>query len=145
MNIGSDGRFLAFGAGNVRPKHHKITVALDSTGFSLNKYGGWMAHRWNLKKLTRWVKLHVAVDVDTNGILAFVVTDESVGDNSCTGKLMDFVMAAGHDVGCLLADAAYNSKENWNTYSRMGTRVCININSSQVTETHRPSGHMRIR
>ena len=78
----------------------------------------------------------VAVDVDTDEILAFVVTDEKVGDISCTERLMDLVMAAGHDVGILLADTGYDSKENWNRYSRMGIKVCININSTQVSERH---------
>ncbi|MBE6525816.1 MAG: IS5 family transposase [Thermoplasmata archaeon] len=145
LNIGSDGRFLAFGTGNVCPKSRKITVALDSTGLSLNKYGGWMSHRWNMKKVTGWVKLHVAVDVDTNEILAFVVTDESVGDNSCTEKLMDLVMAAGHDVGCLLADAGYDSKENWRTYSGMGIKVCFNIKSSQLNKKFAPTGKFEVR
>ena len=130
LNIGSDERFLAFGQGNVCSKNHPITVALDATGISLNKYGGWLAHKWNRKKVSGWVKLHTAVDVETNDILAFVVTDEKVGDITCTEKLMDIVMAAGHDVGTLLADAGYDSKENWNRYSRMGIRVCININST---------------
>ena len=136
LNIGSDERFLAFGQGNVCPKPHPITVALDATGISLNKYGGWLAHKWNRKKVSGWVKLHVAVDVSTNEILAFVVTDEKVGDITCTDKLMDMVMAAGHDIGTLLADAGYDSKENWNRYSRMGIKVCININSTQISEKH---------
>ena len=92
--------------------------------------------RSNRKKVSGWVKLHAAVDVETNEILAFVVTDEKVGDITCTEKLMDIVMAAGHDVGTLLADAGYDSKENWNRYSRMGIRVCININSTQISEKH---------
>ena len=35
-----------------------------------------------------------------------------------------------------LADAGYDSKENWNRYSRMGIKVCININSTQISEKH---------
>ena len=143
LNIGSEGRFLAFGAGNVPPKPYRITVALDATGISLNKYGGWLAHRWNMKKASGWIKLHVAVDVSTNEILAFVVTDESVGDISCTDKLMDLVMAAGHDVGKLLADAGYDSKANWNRYLGMGMGVCINIRSSQVNDRFRPTGRYK--
>ena len=131
-NVGSEGCFLAFGAGNVLPKPRKITVALDATGISLRKYGGWLAHKWNKKKITGWIKLHVAVDVDTNEILAFVITDEKVGDNRCTDKLMELVMAAGHDVGKLLADAGYDSKENWRKYTDMGIKVCINIKSPQL-------------
>ena len=61
----------------VPPKDHRITVALDATWISLNKYGGWLAHKWDLKKVSGRIKLHVAVDVDTNEIPAFVVTDEA--------------------------------------------------------------------
>ena len=136
LNIGSDERFPAFGQGNVCPKNHPITVAPDATGISLNKYGGWSAHKWNRKKVSGWVKLHAAVDVETNEIPAFVVTDEKVGDITCTEKLMDIVMAAGHDVGTLSADAGYDSKENRNHYSKMGIRVCMNINSTKISEKH---------
>ena len=52
-----------------------------------DKYGGWLAHKWDRKKMSGWVKLHV--DVDTDEILAFVVTDEKVGDISCTERPMD--------------------------------------------------------
>ena len=143
-DVRSEGRFLAFGTGNVRPKGHKITLALDATGLSLNKYGSWMAHKWKLKIVTGWIKLHAAVDADTNEILAYVITDEKVGDISCTRKLMDLVMAAGHDVGKLLADAGYDSKANWRRYTEMGIRVCINIKSSQLKKTV-PTGRSRIR
>ena len=47
LNVDSDECFLAFGQGNVSPKPPPpITVALDATGMSLNKYGGWLAHKW---------------------------------------------------------------------------------------------------
>ena len=143
-NVGSEGCFLAFGTGNVVPKKRKITVALDATGISLKKYGGWLVHKWNMKKATGWIKLHVAVDVDTNEILAFVITDEKVGDIKCTDRLMELVMAAGHDVGKLLADAGYDSRENWRRYADMGIGVCININSPQLGK-QMPTGRNHIR
>ena len=39
-----DGRILAFGRCEVTPSDEAISVAVDSTGISLNKYGGWLAH-----------------------------------------------------------------------------------------------------
>ena len=45
-------------------------------------------------------------------------------------------MAADHDVGTLLADAGYDSKENWNLYSRMWIKVCINIKRTWISEKH---------
>ena len=53
---------------------------------------------------------------------------------------MDIVMAGGHDVCRLLADADYDSKANWRKYTDAGIRVCINIRSPQLNEKYRPKG-----
>lgn len=108
-----DDRFLAYGQGNVPPSDQPITVALDSTGISINKYGGWLVNKWGMKKVSGWIKLHVAVNTATNEILSFVITDEHCGDITCTDLLMEQVLAGGHKVVGLLADAAYDSKANW--------------------------------
>ena len=59
-------------------------------------------------------------------------------------KLMGLVMAAGHDVGRLLADARYDSKANWSRYLGMGMNVCINIRSSQTNEKFKPTGGFKV-
>ena len=129
---GADGRVLASGPCDVEVSEAPISVAIDSTGMSLNKYGGWRHHHWNLKSVTGWIKLHAAVDPDTNRILAYAVTDERCGDITCFDGLMNDVFAAGHKVGKVLADAAYDSKAIWNEYTARGIDVAININSSQL-------------
>lgn len=139
-----DERILAFGACSVRPLEEAVTVAIDSTGLSLNKCGGWLAYKWNKKAYTGWIKLHVAVNVGTNEILAYVITDERMGDVSCLGLLMEQVMDKGHRVGKLLADAAYDSRVVWNEYDSRGIRVVININSSQIGKSA-PKSPSRIR
>lgn len=139
-----DNRILAFGRCDVTPSETAVTVAVDSTGISLNKYGGWLAHRWNKKPVSGWVKLHAAVNVDTNQILAYVITDESCGDPTCMDLLMEQVLGSGHRVGKLLADAAYDSKSTWRKYSDMGIEVVINIKSPQLGRD-RPTGNCRIR
>lgn len=127
-----DGRILACGSCDVPPSETAISVAVDSTGISLNKYGGWLAHRWNKKPVSGWVKLHAAVNVETNQILAYAITDESCGDPTCLDLLMEQVLSSGHRVKKLLADAAYDSKAAWKKYSDMGIDVAINIRSSQL-------------
>ena len=91
--------------------------------------------QWKKKKVTGWIKLHAAVDVDTNEILPLLSPMICRGhhlyqetDGPC--------MATGHDVVTLLADAGYDSKENWNLYSRMGIKVCINIKSTRISEKY---------
>lgn len=127
-----DDRILAFGGCDVIPKGKPITVAIDSTGMSLSKCGSWLAYKWHKRIVTGWIKLHVAVDVETNEILAYAITDEKMGDVSCLGLLMEQVLGKGHDVGCLLADAAYDKKTIWTEYEDRGIRVAININSPQL-------------
>ena len=80
-------------------------MAIDSTGMSLSKCGSWLSYKWHKKIVTGWIKPHVAVDVETNEILAYAITDEKMGDVSCLGLLMEQVMGKGHEVGSLLADA----------------------------------------
>lgn len=140
-----DERFLAYGQGNVPPSDHPITVALDSTGISINKYGGWLVNKWGMKKVSGWIKLHVAVNTATNEILSFVITDEHCGDITCTDMLMEQVLAGGHKVTGLLADAAYDSKINWKKYTKMGIKVCINIKSKNLTDYAKPTGRLGIR
>ena len=139
-----DERILAFGACDVRPLEEAVTVAIDSTGLSLSRFGGWLAYKWNKKSYVGWIKLHVAVNVDTNEILAYVITDEKMGDVSCIGLLMEQVMGKGHKVAKLLADAAYDKKAVWKEYDSKGIRVVININSSQIGK-HAPDRPSRIR
>ena len=138
---GADGRVLASGSCDVDVSEAPISVAVDSTGMSLNKYGGWRCHHWNLKSVTGWIKLHAAADPDTNRILAYAVTDESCGDVNILGPLVEDVTSAGHRVGKILADAAYDKKDYWNEYTARGIDVAINIKSSQLNRNvpDRPS------
>ncbi len=111
---------------------------------SLNKYGGWLAYHWNKKPVTGWIKLHAAVDPDTNRILAYAVTDEGCGDVNILGPLVEDVVSAGHNVNKILADAAYDKKSYWSEYTAKKMDVVINIRSSQL-EKNMPSHHLDIR
>jgi hypothetical protein len=109
----TDMRILAKGTGPASPSAGRITVAVDSTGVRPSAAGEWRVKRYDGKKQRGWMKFHAAVDVDTNEILAFVVTAEECGDNTCFMMLIDMVRAAGHDIARIYADAAYDAKDNW--------------------------------
>jgi len=113
-NTEADAKILARGCGSAVPQPgKKITMAVDSTGVRPSSAGEWLAKTYNNKKKTGWIKFHVAADADTNEILAFVVTTEECGDNTCFMMLVSMVLAAGHDVERIYADAAYDAKDNW--------------------------------
>ncbi len=129
---GADGRVLPSGPCNVEVSEAPISVAIDPTGMSLNRYGGWRSYRWNMRPVTGWIKLHAAVDPDTGRILAYAVMDERCSDMTCSDGLMEHVFSAGHNAGKVLADAAYESKAIWNGYTAKGIEVAMNIRSSQL-------------
>ena len=118
-----DARVLAFGSFPAEGGKD-VTAALDASGFSLNKYGGWIFYKWNREPVTGWVKLHAMVDVETQMLLSYVVTDESCGDQSCFSRLVELAVQAGHRVTRLLADAAYDKLDNW--------RLCREISVGQA-------------
>jgi transposase len=128
----TDARVMGYGRGDT-PAKENVDAAADSTGISLNKYGGWLRHFWNKKTDTGWVKIHVVVNADTNEILAYVITDESCGDTSCIERLMELVEDAGHGVSRLFGDASYDKIALWKMYEGRGIDYCVNIKSSQLT------------
>ena len=105
-----------------------LTVAIDSTGLSPDRPSGWMVEKWNHSRVRGWYKLHVAVDVDAGTILSYVVTEPYYNDSLAFERLMDIVLDAGHDVACVLADAAYDKKVNWNRMHGLGIEFIANIN-----------------
>lgn len=123
-----DARVLAYGS-FPSTTGCDVVAAVDSSGFSLNKYGGWLFHKWNLEPASGWVKFHAMVDVRTQEVLSYVITDESCGDKSCFERLVDSALQAGHRVTSLLADAAYDKLEHWKLCRSLGIRFIVNINS----------------
>lgn len=123
-----DARVLAFGSFPAEDGKD-VTAAIDASGFSLNKYGGWIFHKWNMEPVTGWVKLHAMVDVETQILLSYVVTDESCGDQSCFARLVELAVQAGHNVTRLLADAAYDKLDNWRLCRTFHIDFVVNISS----------------
>jgi len=110
--------------GNIR---RALIVAIDASGLRLSAAGRWRMKRHNNKDVSGWVKIHVAVDTATNEMLAFVITTEAVGDNTCFMMLVDLLEDGGFDVKKILADAAYNDKDNWNAMKERKIEFIANL------------------
>jgi hypothetical protein len=76
----------------------------------VHKGGDWIRRVWKVRK--GYLKVHLAVDVKSHRILAVDITSEKVHD---ARKLRSLVGKAsqGHVVGRVLADGAYDSKNNF--------------------------------
>jgi hypothetical protein len=89
---------------------NNIVIALDSTGIKVANRGEWMRHKWHVRR--GYLKIHVAVDIRKKKVVSMEVTSEEVHDGKVLKKLVDHA-SENNDVGRVLADGAYDSKENF--------------------------------
>jgi hypothetical protein len=70
-----------------------VVIAVDSSGVSVHKRGGWVERLYGRKK--RYVKIHFAVDVKTKEVLAMDVTTDDAHDS----KALPSIMANASSIG----------------------------------------------
>lgn len=91
-----------------------IECAVDSTALNLSNTNLWRKHKWGVGPISRgWIKIHALVDVDTNEIIAVIVTTDKMGDNTAFTMLTDIAFEKGHQISTIYADSAYEAKSNW--------------------------------
>lgn len=101
-----------------------IIIALDSTGIKVSNRGEWMRHKWHVRR--GYLKIHVAVDIRKKKIVSLEVTSEEVHDSRVMKKLVDHAFE-NNDVKRVIADGAYDSKENFRYLSDNGIQAAIKV------------------
>jgi hypothetical protein len=101
-----------------------IIIALDSTGIKIANRGEWLRHKWNVRK--GYLKIHVAVDINKKKIVSLEVTSEEVHDGSRLKKLVSNA-SENNDVKRVIADGAYDSKENFRYLFDNGIEAAIKV------------------
>ena len=107
-----------------------VTIAVDSTGIKVADRGEWMRAKWRRRR--GFLKIHIAVDVETRQIVSLEVTDERTGDGRMLRRL---VMQARRRcrVEKALCDGAYDSRVNFAYLDEQGIEAGIRVrrNSSR--------------
>jgi len=105
---------------NLNPKinleRDDIVIAVDSTGIKVTNRGQWILDKWKEKKRKRrkgFIKIHVAVNIKTKKIISMGVTKENVHDGKMLKKLVEDIVSKNNSVKKVLADGAYDSKDNF--------------------------------
>lgn len=89
-------------------------LAVDSTGLTLSNITVWRKTKWGVgPKYRGWLKVHALTDVDTNEIVAFVLTKDDVGDEGMLEYLLELAELGGVKFEEVYADAAYSSVDNF--------------------------------
>ena len=91
-----------------------IIIAVDSTGIKVTNRGQWILDKWKKKRKRKgFIKIHVAVNIKIKKIVSMEVTKENVHDGKMLKKLVDDVISKNNSIKKILADGAYDSKDNF--------------------------------
>jgi len=105
-----------------RSSDEPVIVAVDSTGVSVHKSEGWVERRHGKKK--RYVKIHLAVDVETKDALAMIVTTDGTHDSRVFPELLRKAERSGK-VSKVIADGAYDSSKVYKLLEHKGVEAVI--------------------
>jgi hypothetical protein len=119
-----------------------VVVAIDSTGVKVTNRGEWMREKWHRHR--GWIKVHLAVDVN-GGPIAVEVTDERTGDSPMFPALVEKAeRALGNGrIQEVLADAAYDSRANFQLLEDKGIGSGIRIKAGATCKSYGSSARPR--
>ncbi|NTG45732.1 transposase [Agrobacterium sp. 13-626] len=101
-----------------------LHILVDSTGLEVYGAGQWLEEKHGAKSRRRWRKLHLALDADSDEIVAHVMTDQDAGDASQVGVLLDQI---DNPIGQFTADGAYDGNPTYDAVSRHSAGAVVVI------------------
>ena len=113
-----------------------ITIAVDSTGISVHRAGGWVERKHGKKR--RYVKLHFAVNTVTHEVVGMEVSTDDVHD---VKELPGLVEESRRNVRVarLLGDCAYDSSKVYGLLEDLGVEAVVKPKGNARTDTGPPS------
>jgi Transposase DDE domain len=90
---------------NIPVPDNDIVVAVDSTGMKVTSRGDWMREKHGIER-KGWIKVHVAVDVETRRPITFEITDERITDQDMVKPMLTDIKLKDS-----LMDGAYDKEE----------------------------------
>jgi transposase len=84
-----------------------VHLLIDSTGLKIYGEGEWLDQKHGIRARRRWRKLHIAVEAESQEIVASDFTGDDVGDVTVLPDLLDQVEGR---VDAVIADGAYDGQ-----------------------------------
>lgn len=109
-----------------------VSIAVDASGVKVHNGGDWIRKVWKVKK--GYLKIHFAVNIKTKQVVSMDVSSEKVHDGK---RLKRLVNRAKENVKVkrVLADGAYDSRENFNFLSDSNIKPVIRVRSNSVAKS----------
>jgi transposase len=106
------------------------TFAIDSSGFSANKFERYYDHKWGATRFKHaWIKVHLACGTKTNIVTAVRILDKDAADSP---QFVPLVRETKRHftIGEVSADKAYGSLENFEEVADCGGQAYIAFKSN---------------
>ena len=117
----------------LKESKNDFVIAIDSSGVKVANRGEWIRHKWRVRR--GWIKVHVAVDVESKEVVSMEITDESIVDGKMLKPLIEKAEKnRGKKPYKALADGAYDSRENFNYLSGKGIEPVIKTRKNASTK-----------
>jgi IS5 family transposase len=99
-----------------------LVVILDASGLKVYGEGEWKVKIHGPGRPRKWVKLHIAIDAETQEIVAECTTESTVSDSKVAKRLLDAVPGK---IRSVLADGAYDKKCARDAVKKVGAKELI--------------------
>jgi len=109
-----------------------ITIAVDASGVKVHNSGDWIRRVWRVKK--GYLKIHFAVNIKTKQIVSMDVSSEKVHEGRLLKRLVKKA-SKNFRVRRVLADGAYDSKENFTFLSHSNIKPVIRVRSNSTAKS----------
>jgi hypothetical protein len=110
-----------------------MTVIADSSGLSVSNKGSYIEDTWKKEK-RKYVKLHLVADKKTGKIVGFQVASGKTGDSKKFAPLVKEV-SKKRKVVKAYADAAYDSRKNFNALDDLAIEPAIKLRKNARTRS----------
>ena len=126
---------------NLKETSEPISIAVDSTGISVQKAGGWIERKHGKKK--RYVKLHFAVRVDTHEVMAMEVSTDDRHDVKALPGLVEG-SERNVRVARVYGDGAYDSGDVYEVLENRGIEAVVKPRRNARLDTGPPARRLAV-
>lgn len=104
----------------------RLDLLIDSTGLKAFGEGEWKKKKHGSECPSRWLKVHVGMDANTQEIRAVLVTDNTVGDQTAMPVLLEQI-APEQEVGSATLDGIYDTRACHDALAERGFEAVIPV------------------
>ena len=105
-----------------KSKNENINILVDSTGLKIFGEGEWKTKMHGKAVRRKWRKLHIAINAETQEIIASSLTDNNVSDDQ---EFVNLAKSLPKKIKTMKADGAYDTKLCYAEIIKLGGEVII--------------------